>query len=67
MDTAQLRGHPEVKGFFDHRTFSVQYVVADSNTRGCAIIDPVTFVDVREAQNREMRRALPQVTAGRED
>jgi glyoxylase-like metal-dependent hydrolase (beta-lactamase superfamily II) len=32
---------PEVAGFFDERTCSVQYVVADPATRRCAIIDPV--------------------------
>jgi len=32
---------PLVKGFFDERTFSVQYVVADPDTKTCAIVDPV--------------------------
>lgn len=32
---------PEVTGFYDPRTCSVQYVVADPATRRCAIIDPV--------------------------
>lgn len=36
---------PLVKAFFDHRTFSVQYVVADPGTRQCAIIDPVLDLD----------------------
>lgn len=36
---------PEVTGFFDHRTFSVQYVVADPATRRCAIVDPVLDFD----------------------
>lgn len=43
MDTSQ--GRPIVKGFFDKRTFSVQYVVADPDTRHCAIIDPVLDFD----------------------
>lgn len=43
MDTSQ--GRPVVKGFFDKRTFSVQYVVADPDTRHCAIIDPVLDFD----------------------
>ncbi len=34
-------GKPTVAGFFDPRTFSVQYVVSDPATRRCAIIDPV--------------------------
>jgi len=36
---------PQVMGFFDKRTCSVQYVVADSETRMCAIIDPVHDFD----------------------
>ncbi|WP_366657132.1 MBL fold metallo-hydrolase [Fodinicurvata sp. EGI_FJ10296] len=36
---------PQVTGFFDERTFSVQYVVADPATRKCAIIDPVLDFD----------------------
>jgi glyoxylase-like metal-dependent hydrolase (beta-lactamase superfamily II) len=36
---------PLVKAFFDHRTFSVQYVVADPGTHQCAIIDPVLDFD----------------------
>jgi hypothetical protein len=34
-----------VKGFFEKRTNSVQYVVADPETRHCAIIDPVLDFD----------------------
>lgn len=36
---------PEVTGFYDQRTGSVQYVVADPETRKCAIIDPVLDYD----------------------
>ena len=36
---------PEVKGFFDPRTWSVQYVVSDPTTSKCAIIDPVLDFD----------------------
>lgn len=36
---------PEVKAFFDPRTFSVQYVVSDPETKMCAIIDPVLDFD----------------------
>lgn len=32
---------PEVKAFFEPRTCSIQYVVADPETKRCAIIDPV--------------------------
>ena len=38
-------GRPVVKGFFEKRTFSVQYVVADPETKRCAIIDPVLDFD----------------------
>jgi glyoxylase-like metal-dependent hydrolase (beta-lactamase superfamily II) len=38
---------PEVTGFFDQRTFSIQYVVTDPATRKCAIIDPVLDFDDR--------------------
>jgi uncharacterized protein (TIGR01244 family) len=36
---------PRVKGFFDPRTFSVQYVVSDPAAGLCAIIDPVLDFD----------------------
>lgn len=36
---------PQVKGFFDTRTWSVQYVVSDPATGKCAIIDPVLDFD----------------------
>lgn len=36
---------PLVKGFYDKRTGSIQYVVADPETRHCAIIDPVLDFD----------------------
>lgn len=36
---------PEVKGFFDTRTWSVQYVVSDPSTGKCAIVDPVLDFD----------------------
>lgn len=41
MSTAK----PTVKGFFDKRTFSIQYVVSDPETKACAIIDPVLDFD----------------------
>ncbi|MGN8020426.1 MBL fold metallo-hydrolase [Phyllobacterium sp. 22229] len=36
---------PDVTGFHDVRTGSIQYVVACPNTRNCAIIDPVLDFD----------------------
>ncbi len=44
-----MTGHstirPIVDGFFDIRTFSIQYVVSDPGTKNCAIIDPVLDYD----------------------
>lgn len=42
---SQLQGRPIVAGFFEKRTSSVQYVVADPDRRRCAIIDPVLDFD----------------------
>ncbi|MBZ5487103.1 MBL fold metallo-hydrolase [Halomonas aquamarina] len=39
------KGTPDVAGFFDPRTFSVQYIVSDPATQACAIIDPVLDFD----------------------
>ena len=36
---------PDVKGFYESRTGSIQYVVSDPNTGGSAIIDPVLDFD----------------------
>jgi glyoxylase-like metal-dependent hydrolase (beta-lactamase superfamily II) len=36
---------PVVAGFYDKRTGSIQYVVADPGTRKCAVIDPVLDFD----------------------
>jgi glyoxylase-like metal-dependent hydrolase (beta-lactamase superfamily II) len=41
----RLRCHPTVTAFFEKRTFSVQYVVTDPETRRCAIVDPVLDFD----------------------
>ncbi|MGM4896899.1 MBL fold metallo-hydrolase [Tardiphaga sp. 839_C3_N1_4] len=38
-------GQPIVAGFYEKRTSSIQYVVADPETRECAIIDPVLDFD----------------------
>ena len=40
---------PEVTGFFDPRTSSIQYVVADPETKKCAIVDPVLDYDEKSA------------------
>ena len=39
------QGKPVVEGFFETRTSSVQYVVADAEAKRCAIIDPVLDFD----------------------
>jgi len=36
---------PQVKGFFDHNTNTVSYVVSDPQTKNCAIIDSVLDYD----------------------
>ncbi|WP_342640500.1 MBL fold metallo-hydrolase [Rhodoligotrophos ferricapiens] len=41
---------PEVTGFFDRRTWSIQYVVADPETKKCAIVDPVYDFDEKSGQ-----------------
>jgi glyoxylase-like metal-dependent hydrolase (beta-lactamase superfamily II) len=38
---------PDVVGFFDPRTSSIQYIVSDPRTRKCAIVDPVLDYDER--------------------
>lgn len=43
---------PEVTGFYDKRTGSIQYVVADPQTGKCAIIDPVLDYDEKSASTR---------------
>ncbi|BCH28028.1 MBL fold metallo-hydrolase [Mesorhizobium sp. L-8-10] len=40
-----MTGKPDVTGFFDKRTYSIQYVVSDPATRKCAVIDPVLDFD----------------------
>ena len=43
--TQVSKGTPIVAGFFEKRTSSVQYIVADPETKKCAIIDPVLDFD----------------------
>jgi glyoxylase-like metal-dependent hydrolase (beta-lactamase superfamily II) len=38
-------GEPDVMGFFDPRTWSIQYVVSDSDQDECVIIDPILDFD----------------------
>ncbi|HYZ20994.1 MAG TPA: MBL fold metallo-hydrolase [Rhodopila sp.] len=43
---------PNVSGFYDEATGSVQYIVADPMTRRCAVIDPVLDFDRRSGATR---------------
>lgn len=56
---------PEVTGFHDPRTGSIQYVVADPATKACAIVDPVHDFDERSGQTatRSADRLLAFVAA----
>lgn len=53
QSSAPLHGPPIVKAFHDEPTGSVQYVVADPETRHCAIIDPVHDFDSRSGGDRD--------------
>ena len=46
---------PDVKGFYESRTGSIQYVVSDPITRRCAIIDPVLDFDERSGTTTTCR------------
>ena len=45
QSSPQHQACPIVTGFFERRTSSIQYVVADPETKHCAIIDPVLDFD----------------------
>ena len=51
---SQTNVKPDVTGFYDAPTGSIQYIVADPNTRKCAIIDPVLDFDPRSGSTRTM-------------
>jgi glyoxylase-like metal-dependent hydrolase (beta-lactamase superfamily II) len=50
---------PDVKGFFEARSFTVQYVVSDPATRKCAIIDPV--LDYEERSGSTATRSADEI------
>src|SRR5580700_265855 len=52
---------PTVKGFFDRRTFSIQYVVSDPTSKKCAIIDPV--LDFDEKSGSTATRSADEILA----
>lgn len=58
---------PDVMGFFEERTFSVQYVVSDPATRRCAIIDPVLDYEERSGSTatRSADKILHYIEANR--
>ena len=43
---------PDVMGFYDAPTGSIQYVVTDPSTRKCVIIDPLLDFDPRSGSTR---------------
>jgi len=49
---SQTDVRPDVMGFYDAPTGSIQYVVTDPTTRKCAIIDPVLDFDPRSGTTR---------------
>ncbi len=50
---------PDVEGFFEARTFSLQYVVSDPATRKCAIVDPV--LDYEERSGSTATRSADEI------
>ena len=52
---SELRYEPLVTAFFEKRTCSIQYVVADSDTKQCALIDPVLDFEPKSAQQARIR------------
>lgn len=60
-----MAARPDVAAFYDKRTFSIQYVVADPATRACAIIDPVLDFDEKsgEVRTENADRILEHVAA----
>jgi len=43
---------PEVTGFYDPATFSIQYVLTDPASRNCAVIDPILDFDPKSGGTR---------------
>jgi glyoxylase-like metal-dependent hydrolase (beta-lactamase superfamily II) len=60
-----LRPEPDVAGFYDEATGSIQYVVADPIARRCAIVDPVLDFDLRSGatQTTSANRLLRYIEA----
>ncbi|MFT7376132.1 MAG: glyoxylase-like metal-dependent hydrolase (beta-lactamase superfamily II), partial [Oceanospirillaceae bacterium] len=43
---------PEITAFFDEDTFTVTYIVADPDTKQCAVIDSVLDYDANTGRTR---------------
>jgi glyoxylase-like metal-dependent hydrolase (beta-lactamase superfamily II) len=56
--TAAATARPDVKGFYEARTGSIQYVVSDPLTKRCAIIDPVLDFDEKSGATATMQADL---------
>ncbi|WP_417580629.1 MBL fold metallo-hydrolase [Pelagibacterium sp.] len=50
-----MSANPEVTGFYEPRTSSIQYVVVDPETKKCAIIDPVLDYDEKSGRTGTMQ------------
>lgn len=55
---AAATARPEVKGFYEARTGSIQYVVSDPLTKRCAIIDPVLDFDEKSGATATVQADL---------
>ena len=47
-----MNSQPDVIGFYDAPTGSIQYIVTDPTTRRCAVVDPVLDYDPRSGSTR---------------
>jgi len=50
--TRLAQAQPKVKGFYEARTGSIQYVVSDPATQKCAVIDPVLDYDEKSGSTK---------------
>lgn len=55
---AEAIARPDVRGFYEPRTGSIQYIVADPLTRRCAIIDPVLDFDEKSGATATVQADL---------
>lgn len=50
--SSTMNAKPQVTGFYDPATFSIQYVLTDPATRHCAVIDPILDFDPKSGGTR---------------